>query len=626
MIIARDDVILNRIKLTKRMTFDIIYLMLMKKDMTNLEISELLRAIAASYQLKGEEENKFKIVAYERAADATEHASSELKDLWDEGKLEDVPGIGKSIAEHLGELFRTGGSKHFEEVMKGLPKQMFDLMQVAGIGAKTAFKLTQRLNIGEKDPLSDLENAAKRGEIEVLEGFGKESQSEILKSLSEVKGRSKRLLLPYASEIAKEIIAWIIQNKSVARADPLGSLRRRASSVGDIDIAVASRNANEVLGHFTKYPKKQRVLEKGDRTASIMVPGDIRVDVMVETPEAYGALLQHFTGSKHHNIALREMALKRNLSLSDYGIYIKKGVNKILKKMSTEEEFYKFLEMEWIPPELREDMGEIKAAQEHTLPELVELSNVKADLQIHSDFDIETSHDLGLSSMEDHIEKANSMGYEYIAFTEHNPSHSKHNEKQIIDILKRKKEKVEQINSTLAESKKGSLKRVYNSLEIDILPDGRLPVPQRGMDLLDFALVSIHSSFKLARDVMTKRVLSALSQPKVKIFAHPTGRRLGEREGVDLNWEIIFEYCIKTNKFIEINADPMRLDLPDFLVREGVKRGVKFTLGTDAHHVDLMDNMQYGVSVARRGWATTSDILNCLTFEKFDKVLKSVGY
>src|SRR3989344_6291009 len=542
----------------------------MHKNLNNLEIAELLRAVAAAYKLKGQSENKFRIVAYERAADATEHASSELKDLWDEGKLEDVPGIGKSIAEHLGELFRTGGSKHFEEVMKGLPKQMFDLMQVAGIGAKTAFKLTQRLNIGEKDPLSDLENAAKRGEIEVLEGFGKESQSEILKSLSEVKGRSKRLLLPYASEIAKEIIAWIIQNKSVARADPLGSLRRRASSVGDIDIAVASRNANEVLGHFTKYPKKQRVLEKGDRTASIMVPGDIRVDVMVETPEAYGALLQHFTGSKHHNIALREMALKRNLSLSDYGIYVKKGGKKVLKKIETEEEFYKTLGMDWIPPELREDTGEIDMALKHNLPDLVQLSEVKADLQIHSSFDIETSHDLGESSMEEVINKANSLGYEYVAFTEHNPSKSGHNETQTVEILKRKCEKVDKINYSLrtasARNELRRVKKVFNSLEIDILPNGKLPVSDKGMETLDFALVSIHSSFRQNRVDMTRRVLSAMSHPKVKIFAHPTGRKLGAREGIDLDWEKIFDFCLKNNKWLEINADPMRLDLPDFLV------------------------------------------------------------
>lgn len=601
--------------------------------MTNLQIAEVLKAVAAAYKLRGEEKNKFKIIAYERAADATEHASSELKDLWDEGKLEEVPGIGKSIAEHLGELFTTGESKHFDEVMMGLPSQMFDLMVVPGIGAKTAFKLVEQLEIGSKDPLSDLEKAAKAGKIEVLDGFGKESQADILKSLAEVKGRTRRLLLPYATEIASEIIEWLLKSDSVERADPLGSLRRCASTVGDIDIAVATNDPKAVLEHFTEYPKKQRILEKGVRSASIVVPGDVQVDVMVESPSAYGALLQHFTGSKHHNIALREYALKRSLSLSDYGIKPTSKINNFKLKsknynsklkvyqIPTEEEFYGVLEMEWIPPELREDTGEIEAALQNKVPNLVKLEDIRGDLQIHSDFDIETSHDLGLSSMDAHVEKANKLGYEYIAFTEHNPSHSKHSEKQIIDILKRKRETVDMLNDKL-RLKDSGIKRIFNSLEIDILSDGKLPVPEAGMETLDFALVSIHSSFRLSKDLMTKRVISALSQPKVKIFAHPTGRRLGEREGVELNWDIIFSFCIKNDKLLEINADPMRLDLPDFLVREGVKKGVKFTLGTDSHHVDLMDNMKYGVSVARRGWASKNDVINCLKIGEFEKMIQ----
>ena len=589
------------------------------KEITNPKIAELLRSVAASYKLKNEIKNKFRIVAYERAADAVEHASSELKDLWDDGKLDDVPGIGKSIAAHLDEIFRTGESKHFEEVMKGLPPSMFLLMEVPGIGPKTAYRLAHELGIKS---LKDLEKAARKGHIAKLEGFGEESEKDILKSVKETKGKTKRQLLPHASVIASEVVNWLIKDNDVKRADPLGSLRRKASTVGDIDIAAATNNPKGVLDYFSKYPKAQRVLEKGDRTSSIIAPGNIQVDLMVETPDAYGALLQHFTGSKHHNIALREHAIRNNLSLSDYGIYIKKNGEKILKKIATEEEFYKFLGMDFIPPELREDSGEIETALKHQLPKLLELSDVKSDLQIHSDFDIETSHDIGESSMEEVIKKANELGYEYLAFTEHNPSQSKHTSKQIVELLKRKRENIDQINYSLRNNKNNSVKIVFNSLEIDIKPQGGIPVPDLGMQLLDFALISIHSSFDQERDKMTKRVLSAFEHPKSKIFAHPTARKINEREGIELDWPRIFDFCKKNSKWIEINCDPMRLDLPDFLVREAVKEGVKLTLGTDSHHANHMDNMEFGVSVARRGWAEKKDIINCLTLEEFEKVLK----
>src|SRR3989344_2015569 len=555
--------------------------MKISKNMTNVEIAELLRDVAAAYKIKDADRNKFRIVAYERAADAVEHLSSEAKDLWDDGKLTDVAGIGESIAKHLDEIFRTGKSKHFSVVMKGLAESMFELMKVAGIGPKTALKM------------------AKSGEV----------PSEVKKSLRELKKNPQRLLLPYAQEIADGIVAWLEKDKNVTRADALGSLRRKASTVGDVDIAAASTNAAETINHFTKYPNATRILEKGDRTASIIVPGNKQVDLMVEIPDAYGALLQHFTGSKHHNIALRELALKKGMSLSDYGIKIKGK----LEKVKTEEDLYKRLGLDYISPELREDTGEIDAARSNKLPNLIELTDIKADLQIHSSFDIETSHDVGISSMEEVVRKAEELNYEYVAFTEHNPSKSKHNEKEIVAILKRKQRKVVKLKSSV---------KAFNGLEIDILPDGSLPVPDEGLQTLDFALVSIHSSFSQSRDAMTKRVLSGLAHPKVKIFAHPTARRLNWRESIELNWPEIFDFCVKHNKWLEINADPVRLDLPDNLVRDAVSKGVKLTLGTDSHGITQMANMKYGVDVARRGWATKGDIINSLSLSEFKEVIK----
>jgi len=567
------------------------------KEFTNLDIAELLRGVAASYQLQDEIKNKFRIIAYERAADAIEHASSELKDLWDEGKLEDVPGIGESISKHLDELFKTGHVKHFEDLMKDYPKIMFRLLKVQGIGPKTAHKLVTEGSIPK----------------------------EVKDELKKVESKPVRHLLPYAWERASEVIEWVKKFKEVKRADPLGSLRRKASTIGDIDIAVATDNPDLVINHFVKFPKLQKILEKGDKTASILLPGDVQVDLMVQPLESYGSLLQHFTGSKHHNIALREYAIKKGFSLSEYGIKKIGKKDDNIKEFSKEEDFYKYLNLDWIPPEIREDAGEIEAAKENKLPKLIELLDIKGDLHIHSNFDIETSHDLGISSMEEIIEGGNKLSYDYLAFTEHNPSKSKHNDSEILDLIKRKKEKIDKINYSLVNSVKSGVKKVFNSLEIDILPDGSCPIPSEGFSYLDFALVSLHSSFNLSKDQMTQRVLSALSwSPKALIFAHPTARKLNQREGVEIDWTRIFDFCVKNNKWIEINADPMRLDLPDFMVREALKAGVKLTLGTDSHDKEMMNNMTYGVSVARRGWAQKYDIVNSLNLIDFEKLLKEV--
>lgn len=583
------------------------------KNMSNQDIAELLRSIAAAYQLKNEKGSFYKIPAYQKAADAVEHATSELKDLWDDGKLTDVPGIGASIAQHLDELFKTGESKHFNEVMKGLPQGMFILMKVPGIGAKNAFRLASELKI---DSIQELEKAAKSGKIAKLPRFGEESEKDILRSISEIKGRTIRHLLPYATTTANLVIEWMKKNKNVKQINPLGSLRREVATVGDIDIAVATDKPEEVLEHFTNYPNKTRILEKGTISSSIIAPGNIQIDLMVQPPDSYGSLLQHFTGSKHHNIKLRELAIKKGFSLSEKGI--KEVKSSKMHKFATEKGFYNYLGLDYIAPEMREDTGEIEASKKHDLPDLVELKDIKADLQIHSDFDIETSHDVGVSSMEEIVMSASQLGYEYLAFTEHNPSKSKHNDKQILALLKRKREAIDKLNYSLVKSVKGSVKKVFNSLEIDILPDGKLSVPDSGLETLDFALVSIHSSFRGERASNTKRVLTALTHPKVKIFAHPTGRKINEREGVDLNWPQIFEFCVKNNKFLEINAEPSRLDLPDMLVREGIKMGVKFSLGTDSHHKDGLRNMAFGVSVARRGWCQKKDIINCLSYRELE--------
>lgn len=565
--------------------------------MTNLEIAEILRQVASSYQFKDEKKYKFQIIAYNRAADSVEHSTSELKDLWDDNKLDSVPSIGTSIAKHLDELFKTGKSKHFDEVRSGIPEVAFKLMILPKVGLKTAMKMISEL------PKKELQQKVEEAE--------------------KLLNKTKRTLLPYAENIAYEVMEYLKESPDIEKMDILGSLRRKVATVGDIDIAIATNNPKAVIEKFTKYQKAQKVIEAGEHTSSILLPGNIQVDILVIEPERYGSALQHFTGSKFHNIALREHAKKLGYSLNEYGAQDITNPKKERLKFDTEEKFYNFLKLNYIEPELREDTGEIESAKNNSLPDLIKLTDIKGDLQIHSDFDIETSHDLGVSSSEELISKALSLNYEYIAFTEHNPSKKGHDENRIIELLKRKKEYIDNISYSHENSSEKRVVKVFNSLEIDMNKDGSLLVPDAGLELLDFALVSIHGSFELSRKEMTDRIIKALSHPKVKIFAHPTARKINEREGVEIDWEKVFDFCLKNNKWIEINADPMRLDLPDALVRDAVKLGVKLTLGTDTHEVTMMDNMRYGVYVARRGWATKKDIINSKSLKELQEMLQS---
>jgi len=589
--------------------------------MTNKEIAKLLREVAAAYEVK--KGNKFKIMAYDRAATAVEHATSELKDLWDDGKLEEVPGIGKSIAQHLDELFRFGRVKHFEEVRRGLPPAMFVLLDIPGIGAKKAYKLCKNLAIFEvKTAIDELEKAAREGRVAKIESFGEESQKDILEGIKAFKKgqiKENRMTLPYAWEMAKEILEYLRKYPAVKRADPLGSLRRRVATVGDIDIAVATDEGEKVMDYFLKFPKIRQVIERGSSGTSVLLTNGRQVDLRVQRPAAYGAMLQYFTGSKQHNIHLRELALKMGMSLSEHGIKKIRNSKFEIRNFSSEEDFYKALGLPWIPPELREDTGEIEAAQKGKLPKLVEVSDIKGDLHMHSNFPIEESHDPGVDSMEKMIETAAALGYEYVGFSEHNPSQSQHSPEKIINLIKRKKEAIDKINYSRT---KKLLKGVFNSLEIDIKPNGELAIPIEGFNYLDYGIASVHSNFKMSRAEMTKRVLAALAYPKIKIFGHPTGRKLGQREGYELDWEKIFEFCLKRNIWIEINAWPDRLDLPDALVREAVERGVKMVIDTDSHAAEHLFLMEFGVSVAKRGWAEKEDIINTLPYDKITKLLK----
>ena len=591
--------------------------MKMSREMTNKEVARLLKEVSAALEVKGG--NRFKIAAYDRVATAIEHATSEVKDLWDDNKLQEIPGIGVNLSAYLDELFRKGKVAHFERIFRNLPPAMFEFLEIPGIGSKTAYKLCRELKIKEaKTALPRLKEALKAGKIRLIEGFGEQSEKDILEGLESLKKRSERMLLPFAWELAQKVIEYLARGKIGVRIKPLGSLRRMAATVGDIDLAVATTQPKKAIERFVSFPEVKEVVVSGGNTARIIHHNGRQIDLKTMNPQAYGALLQHFTGSKQHNIHLREIAQKKGLSLSEYGI--KKGGK--IKKYAAEETFYQALGMAWIPPELREDTGEIEAAQKKELPQLVELKDIKGDLHVHSNFPIEPSHDEGADTFEVLLNKAQELGYEYLGLSEHNPSSSQHSSKQVIELLKRKKEEIDKLN--YSRVKKLSV-YALNSLEIDIKPDGSLALPEKALKYLDFAIASIHSSFKMSRQEMTRRVLTSLAHPKIKILGHPTGRKIGEREGYELDWEKIFAFCLKNNKYLEINAWPNRLDLPDTLVREAVKIGVKMVINTDAHAVGQLNLMPYGVAVARRGWATKNDIINTMGYNELKKALNFEG-
>jgi len=583
--------------------------------MTNAEIATLLREVAAAYSVKDEKKYRFQIIAYEKAADAIEASATQVKDLIKNGKLEQLPGIGTTISARLEELLLTGKVKHFQDVMRDIPPAMFPLLSVPSFGPKKAYKLVMHFRLkNPKTVMEDIKELAEKGEIAKLERFGEKSQSDILRALGEYKkgaGKTTRMVLPYAAELAEKVLVYLKQSKDISQAQPLGSLRRMKETVGDVDIAISTKDPKAAIEHFSRYPLIDRLIEKGPVSISALVSGGKQVDIIALPPESFGSLLQHFTGSKNHNVHLRELAIKKGLSLSERGIKKQKNGKEVLETFSDEVKFYHALGMDWIPPEIREDTGEIEAALSHKLPKLVGLKDIKGDVHIHSSVPIESSHDMGANTMEDMLKRAEELGYEYLGFSEHNPSVSRHTPSQIYDLLTRRKEKIDRLNN-----KKGKVKAI-SLLEVDILPSGDLAVPDKAIELLDGMLVSIHSVFSMDKETMTKRVLSGLAHPKAKILTHPTGRMLNQRPGYELDFEEIFAFCKRQKKAIEINAWPERLDLPDSLVRQGVEQGIKFVIDTDSHATSHMDMMRFGVAVARRGWCQKDDILNTLTYNKF---------
>ncbi len=570
--------------------------------MSNQEISKLLREVAAAYQIK-KTGNQFEIRAYDNAADSIEHLTSEIKDLWEEGKLDEVPGLGEKLRKYLDELFESGQVKHFESVKSGIPPATFEFLNISGIGPKTAEEIS-KLGV---ESIDDLKKKIKSGEL-TERGFSNKIAEKIMQGIEEIPKKSTgRMLLPYAGAQADKIIGYLKKEPAVLEAHPLGSLRRMVATIGDLDFSVASKEPQKVIDHFVKMPGVERIVSQGENESSIILNSGVRVDLLVGEPESYGALLQHFTGGKNHNIHLRNYALSKGFSLNEKGITRVKGEGERgkLVETKTEEEFYKILGMQTPPPELREDAGEIEAALAHKLPNLVEFKDIKGDLHIHSNFPIENpSHGPGADSIEAMVKKAKELGYDYIGISDHPPGHGKAGKEKIIAWVEKRTKFIQKIKKSIKSI------RVLNGLEIDILPDGTLSVPDEALKTLDYCIAGIHSSHRGKSDEITKRIISALENPYVDIISHPTNRLLNERDSSEADWEEIFKVATKNKKLLEINSYPNRLDLRDDLVRLAKKYGVKFVIDTDAHAVEQMVTMPYGVAVARRGWAEKEDIVN----------------
>ena len=594
------------------------------KELTAKTIAELLEGIAAAYEIKGKD--RFRIRAYQNAAVSLKHNGGSLRQLWEEKKLKEIPGIGTHIAGHLDELFRTGKVKSFDKAVKNIPEGFFELLKLPGIGPKTAYKLAKKFKLNQAETaIKDLKKRAEKGEVSQLAGFAQETERNILKTAREFKKSSEEpLLLVDAQRLTGKIIRYLRQNKAFLEIRPLGSLRRQTATVGDIDLAVISQQPKACIDHFVKYPLVQKVLAQGENTARILISNRVQIDLKVVKADVFGSLLQHFTGSKQHNILLREYALKRGFSLSEYGIKHLKGKNKGKSQTFTkEEEFYRFIGLDWIPPELREGTEEIEKARNHRLPKLVRFEDIKGNLHLHSNIDISTSHDLGQSSLKELVIEAQKLGYQYLGISDHNPKTTDLSEKKVIEILKRRKKLIDKFNYSGENSVKQRVKKVFllHSLEVDIRPDGSLSLPEKAFELFDYLIVSIHSSFRQSKEKITKRILKALDNPKVKILGHPTGRILQHRKEIEADWDKIFEACLKQKVFLEINSFPLRLDLPDSLVKDALKKGVRFAINSDSHAADQLNYMSFGLMVARRGWLEKKDVVNTLPLNELKGII-----
>ncbi len=567
--------------------------------MENQEIAAVFEEISNLVKIIQEDSKwQFKAAAYDRARRVIESYPERLAEVARDPnrKLTDIPGIGADLAKKITELVETGKCEYHQEQLKRIPGSLLDLLQLQSVGPQKVRLFYRELQV---QTIDDLEAAAKAGRLRSLPKMDVKSEENILKAIEVFRRSAGRFRLDTATEAAEELTTYLREFKGVNEVTAAGSLRRGRETVGDLDLLVTGTDHAGIADHFSKLPEIAQILAKGEDKVSVKLKNDLQVDVRLLEPKSYGAALQYFTGSKEHNVALRDRAKRRGWKLSEYGLF--KGERAIASR--TEEEIYAKLGLEWIPPELRENLGEIEAAENGELPKLVELADIKGDLQMHT-----TASD-GRTSVEEMAEAAKQRGYKYILITDHSKAVT------VANGLDEKRA-VEHIQRIKAARKKVKGIEIWAGSEVDILGDGRLDYSNDLLKQFDIVLVSVHSRMTMPADEMTERLLKALRNPYVRILGHPTGRQLLKRDPFGFDVEKIFGEAQKLGVILELNGNPERLDLCDRHVKLARDRGMKIVISTDAHHPDHFDFMRYGVMTARRGWMEKASIINTYPPEK----------
>ena len=556
--------------------------------------------------------NVFKVRAYQNAIASIESITNSVYDLWQNNQLDQIIGVGESLKEHIDELFTTGKVREFTVLKKDLPAGMFALIGIKGVGAKTAFKLAVAFKLHNAETaVEKVRQAATEGKIKELPGFAEKKEADILKAIEQEtvnKNIMPRLLINQAEEISRRIASYMCKETAVEKIETLGSLCRRASTVGDLDIAIATKNPEAAIKHFLAFPEIEEVTGGGDKKASVRLKNGVQVDIRTSDPASFGSMEQYFIGSKQHNVLLRTYALEKGMSLSEYGI----KVGGKLHEFANETAFYKKIGLDWIPPELRQGKDEVELASKKLLPDLVALHDIKGDLHVH------TNLSDGVNTLEEMVQAGISKGYLYLGISDHSPSMQSRGTYEVLGLIESFRNKVEHINSSQDNI------RVLFGYEVNILVDGELSLSNDVMAKLDYVVASVHTSFDQSREKATQRLLSAITNPLVTVIGHPSGRLINERAPLDLDWDKIFDAVEENNKILEINAQPNRLDLPDDLVYTAQKRGIKFLISSDAHSVESLSLMKYGLDVARRGWLTKDQVIN--TLPKDDLIKRLVRY
>ncbi len=557
--------------------------------MQNFELARLFYEMATLLEVRNE--SVFRVRAYQRAAQMLESLTEDIAAVAARGGLQKLPGIGKDLAVRVEEFLHTGRIDQLDAMRRDVPPRFLTLLEIRGLGPRTAKLLWDQLGV---DSVERLEELCRTKEILNVAGIREKTCENILKGIAIWRAGRTRTLLPAARAVAEQVASALRAHGGVERLEVAGSLRRMRETVKDVDILVTSTEPARVIETLTSLPSVTEVIARGDTKVSVRHQDGLQVDLRVVEPSAFGAALQYFTGSKDHNVRVRELAKRRGLTISEYGVFEEKSGKRVAGE--TEDEVYTAVGLPWIPPELRENTGEIEAARSGGLPELITADRIRGDLHAHTDWSD------GHITLEKLVTAAEDRGYEYIAVSDHSRSDTIAGGLSIDEL----RAQIQQIRQLQASHRI----RILAASECAILADGTMDFPDEVLDELDVVLAAVHSRFKQTREEMTTRIVRALGHPKVHILAHPTGRRLGSRDPYDVDMEAVFVAARQHGKALEINASPERLDLADVHARRAAELGIPIAINTDTHYLNNFDNLALGVAVARRAWIGPSQVLN----------------